>query len=78
MTRFIIIPLFIFTGCSSPNVSSDVFSPKNKLQEDSVDWEYRNKEKYSPSTYNSNNNILDSQDGSVQTGDGINLVRFKY
>lgn len=68
----------LLAGCASTQVSSDVFSPSNRLQEDSVDWEYSNKERYSPSTYNSNNNILDSQDGSVQTGDGINLVRFKY
>lgn len=73
----IILSLFL-TGCASTQVTSDVFTPRNRLQEDSVDWEYRNKEKYSPSTYNSNNNILDSQDGSVQTGDGINLVRLKY
>lgn len=74
----LIILSLLLTGCASTQVTSDTFSPKNRLQEDSVDWEYRNKEKYSPSTYNSNNNILDSQDGSVQTGSGINLVRFKY
>ena len=63
----------LFAGCASSNVSSDVFSPRQR--EDSINWEY---EKYSPSTYNSNNNILDSQDGSVQKGDRVNLVRIKY
>jgi len=76
MRLIILLPIFI-SGCASTQVSSDIFTPNNQLREDSVDWEYRNKEKYSPATYNSNNNILDSQDGSVQTGNGFNLVRFK-
>jgi hypothetical protein len=73
----ILLSLFL-TGCASTQVSSDVFSPRSRLQEDSVEWEYQNKERYSTSTYNSNNNILDSQDGSVQTGNGINFMRLRY
>lgn len=75
---FIIMFALFLTGCTTTQVTSDVFTPRDRLQEDSIDWEYQNKEKYSSSTYNSNNNILDSQDGGVKTGNGFNLVRFKY
>ena len=76
--HFIIMLTLYLTVSTTTQVTSDVFTPRDRLQEDSIDWEYQNEEKYSPSTYNSNNNILDSQDGGVKTGNGFNLVRFKY
>lgn len=74
LLKLFVLLIFILTGCTS--TKQEIFY-NNRVSEDSINWEY-NKERYLPSTYNSNNNILDSQDGSVQIGRGIDIIRYNY
>lgn len=60
--------LIALAGCSS----IDVYSPK-RLSEDSINWEYD-----SPRSFNTNNNLLDSPDGSVQKGNGVKVFKAVY
>lgn len=68
MRLFLLLPLFVLSGCTTV----EVYSPK-QLSEDSINWEYNY-----PRSFNSNNNILDSQDGSVQKGNGIKFFKATY
>jgi hypothetical protein len=60
--------LIALTGCSSV----DVYSPK-RISEDSINWEYDRAR-----SFNTNNNLLDSPDGSVQKGNGIKVFKAVY
>ena len=55
-------------GCSTTHV----YNPK-QLSEDSVNWEYDRAR-----SFNTNNNQLDSPDGSVQKGNGIKFFKATY
>lgn len=55
-------------GCSTAHV----YNPK-QLSEDSVNWEYDRAR-----SFNTNNNQLDSPDGSVQKGNGIKFFKATY
>jgi PBP1b-binding outer membrane lipoprotein LpoB len=69
----IILSLFL---CSCSTSSYYEKKPYN-LQEDSITWEYDKTSFQTPSSHNFNNNILDSQDGSVQKGNPIG-IRIRY
>jgi len=64
--------LISVTLCSCSSTSS--YKQDNRLTEDSITWEYDNTSLQTPSTHNSNNNILDSEDGSVQKGNPIGVT----
>jgi len=55
-------------GCTSVHV----YNPK-QLSEDSINWEYD-----TVRSFNTNNNQLDSPDGSVQKGSGIKFFKATY
>jgi len=74
--RYIIFLAFMccITSCSS---TYNNYDHGTRMQEDSITWEYDKTSLQIPSTMNSNNNILDSQDGSVYKGNPIG-VTIKY
>ena len=67
----VIILSFLMCSCSTSSYNE---RKPNNLQEDSITWEYDKTSLQSPSSHNSNNNILDSQDGSVQKGNPIGIT----
>jgi K+-transporting ATPase A subunit len=68
MKCILFLLILAMAGCTSVHV----YNPK-QLSEDSINWEYD-----TVRSFNTNNNQLDSPDGSVQKGSGIKFFKATY
>lgn len=60
--------MLCLAGCASTSKNYT-----HAMQEDSITWEYDKESLGYPDTRNSNNNMLDSEDGSTYKGRGFSI-----
>lgn len=65
--KYIFILSILLTGCAGTQYQSPEDYYRRRMSEDSIDW--------GP---NSNNNILDSQDGSTYYNRNVDFIGVKY